>query len=147
MLLQPFRSRFGRQRAGAHLVEFALVLPVFVLFMLGFLAISRSMMVSSLLTNAARAGCRVGVATNPNRSTQNVTDTVDALLQGQAISGYATTVLVIHADGTTSTDVSSAQSGDIIYVSISIPAGSAACLPGLPFVTGNLTGQFSMPHE
>jgi Flp pilus assembly protein TadG len=49
---------------GAALVEFALVVPAFFLLLFAIVEFGRGFMVSSLLTNAARSGCRVGMLSN-----------------------------------------------------------------------------------
>lgn len=131
-----------RRRVGAHLVEFALVIPFFFLFIFALIELGRGMMVSSLVTNAARAGCRTGIV--PGRSTSDVTTAVDDLLTGQGITGYTTTVTV---NGSSATNVSAAQSADTIAVTITIPIASASWLPSLSFIQGNIKGQFVMPHE
>src|SRR5260221_5421700 len=80
----------NRKRTGAHTVEFALVFPVCVIFIFGLVEIGRGMMGSTLITNAARTGCRTG--TLPGSTNSSVTTAVDNLLQHQGITGYATTV-------------------------------------------------------
>jgi Flp pilus assembly protein TadG len=142
MILGPPMSRLSRRRDGAHLVEFAVVVPVFFVFIFGLIEVGRGMLDSSLITNAARAGCRTGII--PNRTTQNVKDAVDNLLRAQGITGYITTVSV---NGNSSTNVSSATTNDTITVAVSIPMANASWVPTLSFVTGTLTGQFSFPHE
>ena len=131
-----------RRRVGAHLVEFAMVIPFFFLFVFALIEIGRGMMVSSLVTNAARAGCRTGIV--PGKSNSDVTNTVSGLLDAQGISGYTTTVTV---NGSTATNVSAAQSADTIVVTVTVPIASASWLPSLSFLSGNITGRFSMPHE
>lgn len=129
-------------RAGTHLVEFALVIPVFFLFVFGLIEIGRGMMVGSLVTNAARTGCRIGIV--PGKTTSDVTAAVDGILQRQGISGYTTTVEV---NGEKAKDVSAASSADTIRVTVSVPWANTSWLPGLSFIAGNVTGRFSMPHE
>src|SRR5688572_25123892 len=69
----PFRP--CQARTGAHIVEFAVVVPVFLAFIFGLIEIGRGMMVSSLMSNAARAGCRAGII--PGSSNSSVTTAVD----------------------------------------------------------------------
>src|SRR5579884_3784762 len=59
MLYRPM-ERSPVLRRGATAVEFALVAPVFFMFILGLIELGRGMMVQSLLENAARAGVRTG---------------------------------------------------------------------------------------
>jgi len=119
-----------------------MVIPFFFLFVFGLIEIGRGMMVSSLVTNAARAGCRTGIV--PGRSNTDVTNTVNGLLQAQGVSDYTTTITV---NGSNSTNVNAAQSGDTIIVTVTVPIVKASWLPSLSFLSGNITGRFSMPHE
>jgi Flp pilus assembly protein TadG len=139
MILRTGKQRF--HRIGAHLVEFALVIPIFFLFIFALVEIGRAMMVSSLVVNAARTGCRVGIV--PGKSSSDVTAAVDGMLTGQGISGHSTVVQVNGSNG----DPSTAQTNDAISVVVTVPASSTSWLPSLTFVKGNITGQFSMPHE
>ena len=140
-MFAPLRGNARHKRVGAHLVEFALVVPVFFLFILTMIEVGRGMMVSTLATNAARAGCRIGVV--PGRASSDVNATVDSLLTAQGINQYTTTVTV----NGNSTNVSAAQSGDTITVTVAIPIAQASWLPGLSFINGNITGRYSIPHE
>src|SRR5438046_2996127 len=48
-------------RRGVALVEMALVLPIFITVVLGIVEFGRAMMVSQLVTNAAREGARLSI--------------------------------------------------------------------------------------
>lgn len=139
-----YRGADGRRhvRVGAHLVEFAVVVPVFFLFIFGLIEIGRGMMVNSLVTNSARAGCRTG--TLPGTTNNDVTAAVSNLLNAQGISGYTTTIQV---NGSSSVNVSTAQPQDTITVIVSVSAANTSWLPSLLFVQGTISGRFSMPHE
>ena len=60
MKLQCHRKR----RKGAAVVEFALVLPIVVMLLLGCMEIGRGIMVAHALQEAAHAGCRVYAASD-----------------------------------------------------------------------------------
>lgn len=128
-------------RRGSNLVEFALVSPVFFLFVFGLVDIGRGMMASSLLTNAARSGCRVGVL--PGKSNTDVQNAVAATVNGQGLGSPTTTVLVNGA----AKNVSSATSGDNITVTVGVPYSEVTWLPSTWFVSGNVTGTFTLAHE
>lgn len=49
------------RRRGAAAVEFALVAPVFFLFVFGLIELGRAVMIQQCLTNASRVGCRHAV--------------------------------------------------------------------------------------
>jgi hypothetical protein len=94
------------------------------------------------VTNAARTGCRVGIV--PGKTNSDVIAAVDSLLSAQGITGHTTTITV---NGSTGTNVSAGQTGDTVIVSVSVPIAQASWLPSLSFLKGNITGQFSIPHE
>ncbi len=128
-------------RRGATVVEFALVTPVFVLFVLGIIEIGRGLMVVSLLNNAARAGCRVGILDGASDS--DINSAVTTALQGQNIPGTTVTVQV---NGATA-DASTAASGDRISVTVSVPMTNITWVPGTQFLTGNLSGRCTLRRE
>ena len=139
MMLRAGRRRFVR--VGAHMVEFAVVIPVFFVFIFGLIEIGRGMMVGTLMTNAARVGCRTG--TLPGKTNSDVTTAINDLLSAQGISGHSTTITV----NGSSTNVSAASSQDTVRVVVSVPAANTTWLPSFLYVKGNVTGQFSLPHE
>jgi Flp pilus assembly protein TadG len=134
-------SHSRHKRRGAHLVEFALVAPLFFLLVLTFVDISRGMMATSLLSNAARVGCRMGVL--PGKANSDIQAAITQALSGQGISGTTVTVLVNGA----AADASTAQTKDLITVSVTTPAADVTWLPAALFVKGNLSGQDSLERE
>ena len=79
------RSRTGRRgrrlfgdESGQALVEFALILPIFLLLLLGIVEFARAWNIYEVLTDAAREGARVSVVDDPS-----ITDSlqVKALIQ------------------------------------------------------------------
>lgn len=134
-------GRARQERSGAHTVEFAVVSSVFFVLVFGLVEISRAMMVSSLVNNAARAGCRTG--TLPSKTNDNVTAAVDNVLSVGGVTGYTTTITVNGA----STNVSAASSGDTVTVQVSVPAANTSWLPSQLYIRNNISGKFSLPHE
>lgn len=134
-------ARPNARRRGAAAVEFAVVAPVFFLLIFGIIDIGRGMMTSSLLTNAARAGCRVAVI--DGKSDSDVKAAVDATVKGQGMSTPTTSVKV---NGKTA-NASTAVSRDLITVSVSVPVNEVSWLPTQWFVKGNITGQFTLQRE
>ena len=135
----PYRQ--AQRRRGATLVEFALVVPVFFLFIFALVDIGRGMMVSSLLTNAARVGCRTAVV--PDKSTGDVKAVVDDLLKEQGIKSATVTVKVNGA----AKDASTARAKDGITVGVAVPVQEVTWLPSSWFVVGQLSGQFTLMRE
>jgi Flp pilus assembly protein TadG len=139
--MTTLRQRSRTRRRGAQAVEFALVAPLFFLFIFALVDIGRGMMVVSLLNNAARAGVRVGAI--PGKSNSDIQTAVNQMATGQRLSGTTTTITVNGA----AQDASTAQSGDSITVTVSAPASSVTWLPVQWFINGTLRGQFTLPRE
>jgi Flp pilus assembly protein TadG len=76
MLTGRGRSLF-RKRKGQSMVEFALILPLFVLFIIGIFELGRAFFAFIAITNAAREGARV-VTFWPGKTTiANVNTAID----------------------------------------------------------------------
>lgn len=135
----PERKKGSRQ--GATAVEFSVAISIFILLVLGIVEIGRGFMVTHLLANAARNGCRTGVLASSSNS--DVTTAVNNTLASEGLGGATTTIKV---NGVVA-DVSTAQSGDQITVVVSMTAAQATWLPGAKILTGNLSGEFALRRE
>ena len=132
----------SKPRHAAATVEFALVAPL--LFTLVFAAIEagRAMMAMDLMANTARTGCRVGVL--PGNSNSDVTSATTSQLSNSGISNATVSITV---NGATA-DVSTANEGDQIGVTVSVTNDSISCLPSSWFFGGTtLTRSIIMRHE
>src|SRR5437868_2703662 len=113
-------ARSGRsRRRGAAIAEFAVVVPILVLLVFGMLEFSRVMMVEEVLVNAAREGARK--ATLPGSTTDNVNTVVSTYLTNSGINGAP--------NPTVSPDPSTANAGDAITVTVSVPFNKVSWLP------------------
>lgn len=65
MSTPPFLCRFGRCRRGAGAAEFALILPVFLLFFLGLIDAGRFLYEVNRGEKATQVGARMAVVTDP----------------------------------------------------------------------------------
>jgi Flp pilus assembly protein TadG len=128
-------------RHGAAVLEFAIVAPLVFLFVLALIELGRGLMVTHLLTKAARQGCRVGIV--EGKSTSDITTAVTSALSGVGISGDSVSVQV--NDG--AADASTAQAGDEITVVVSAPVSSVTWVPVTRFLSGNLSGQYTLRRE
>jgi len=114
----------GEERRGAAIVEMAVVLPLFVLLVFGMIEFGRALMVSQLLTNAAREAARVAVSNGATND--DVVDSATDFLQ-EAIGvdpGDVTVDITITADPGNpdpGNDVSAAQPGDRCTVVVTVP--------------------------
>lgn len=139
----PSRARGGPAwiRPGTTAVQFAIVFPVFFVFILGFIEFGRANMVLSLLNNAARNGARVAILTG--KSNSDIDDTITTSLSNSGIRNYTTTVKV----NNTVANASTAGSNDEITVSISVPVANITWIPGTGLLTGNLRGKCTLYRE
>ncbi len=65
-----FKRNQKTSRSGVTTVEFALVAPVFFLFVFALIELGRMIMIQQSLTNAAREGCRTAVMANTTNSSE-----------------------------------------------------------------------------
>ncbi len=145
-------SRNQHARRGAAMVEMALVLPVFLMIILGIIEFGRAMMISNLVTNAAREGARMAVLDGSTNT--DVTSAIETFLQSAIGSGLSTsdidvTITVTAAPGNTNpqNNVANSSSKDLITVKVQIPFDKVALLPGDYLAGRQLVGQCAMRHE
>lgn len=119
--VQPDTSRCPKHtapatkgRRGAAAVEFALVAPVFILFVFGLIEFGRMMMVQQILTNGAREAARRG-ALSTSTSTQ-VQQTIDTYMANNGLKGYSFTY-------------TPATAGNPVEVLISVPYKKVTWMP------------------
>lgn len=139
-VLSLSRTR-GRRRPGASAVEFAVVAPVFFLFVMGILEIGRGMMVQHLLLNAARQGCRAGIL--PSNGNTQITSAVADTLNPAGITSQSVAVTVNDVTG----DALNASTGDDITVSVTIPTNSVTWLPLSRFLFGTISAQYTLRKQ
>jgi Flp pilus assembly protein TadG len=113
-------------RPGAAAVEFAVVAPILVLFAFGMIEFARVMMVEEVLTNAAREGCRKAVL--PGSTSSDVTTVVNNYLTNSGITGANAPSVSPAPD--------SANAGDAITVTVSVPFNNVSWLPVPMFLGG-----------
>jgi Flp pilus assembly protein TadG len=145
------RSTLGRKtfrrRDGQAVVEFALVLPVFILLVFGAIEFGRAYYDLHLLTNAAREGARRGSL--PNQLETDVSDAVQDFLESVGLGGsWSTSVTVTDPEGTERAGLSEAQEGDQVSVTVSynFQVLTGALLPGFSG-TVQLRGRCAFRHE
>ena len=115
----------GRSRSGASAVEMALIMPVFVMLVLGQIETSRLGMVSQMMTTAARDGCRVAVIDGSTLG--DVETRVNSILNPLGITPTSFTVSCTGA-----TTWNQAPMGTPVTVSLSVPYTQVSLL-GSPF--------------
>lgn len=139
-------------RRGAVMVEMALVLPLFVMLVLGIIEFGRAMMIANLVTNAAREGARMAVLDGSSNS--EVTNTIQTFLKS-AVSNSLTagdmsvTITVTPAPGNPNpaNNIANASARDLVTVKVQVPFNKVALIPGKYLAGKQLTGQSAMRHE
>ncbi|HEX7446515.1 MAG TPA: TadE/TadG family type IV pilus assembly protein [Pirellulales bacterium] len=122
------QARRARQRRGTALVEFAMVAPVFFLFMVGAIEFGRAIMVQEVLTDASREGARVGIV--DGMQTSDVQSAANAYLTAMKVSGATVSVSPQNPGST--------PSGTQVTVTVSIPYKSVSWVPA-PWFLGSAT--------
>lgn len=140
----------GRQvRRGAALVEVAACFPVFLLILLGIIEFGRAMSINQLLNSSARVGCRTAIL--DGSSNAGVTSTVKSHVSNTVGCNQSDVSVTVSckdgATGATIADVSSANSGDVITVSVSLPFSKVSWAVSNYLVDRSVNGLCSMQHE
>lgn len=104
-----------RRRRGAVAVEFAILVMLFVVIMLGILEFGRAIQVQQVITNAAREAARRAIV--PGATDQQIQNVVNRYMVAAGIRGHNVVVQVNGAQ----TNLAGATSHDAISVSVSVP--------------------------
>jgi Flp pilus assembly protein TadG len=143
-------ERRGPERRGAALVEVALVLPIFIMVTLGIIEFGRAMMVSQLVTNAAREGAREAIIEGKT-NTQVRTGITNFLSQsvGIAANDVEITITVTPDVGNpdAGTEVGNASVGDLVLVRVEVPFDQVSFTRAKYLGGKNLVGMAAMRHE
>jgi len=112
------RQSARRRRGGQSLVEFAVVLPVFLLILAGIFDFGLGLYSQMTVINAAREGARLGVVDPGNVSA--IDARVQAMTAGLDQSQLTTTVSCLRPSGSSFVACSSPQwqSGDAVVVKV-----------------------------
>jgi len=122
-------------------VEFAVVAPIFFLFVLGIVEVGRGLMVQHLMLNAARQGCRTGIL--PSNGNTEITTAVADSLASAGITSQTLSVTV----NDVSADAKSANTNDDITVRVTVSADSVSWVPGSQFLFGNISAQYTLRKQ
>jgi Flp pilus assembly protein TadG len=135
------RNQSGRR--GTSVVEFALVAPIFFVVVMGLIEIGRACMVTELLTEAARRGCRAGVIEGTSSSSiqSAATDYLTSVgINGESADVYVNDVL---ADNT---NIKAMPAYTEITVVVTVPISNVTWTP-IRWVNNALSGQYTMRRE
>ena len=115
-------QRFERQR-GSNIVEFAIVVPFFLMIMLGVIEMSMMYFADLTMQHAVREGARYAVTgqnnLDPNTSNQQRYQAVLQKIKDSSMGMYSRVSPVISVNGSSSTNASMfGEAGDIVVISI-----------------------------
>lgn len=143
---EPHPSRIRPEgRRGVSVVEMALVLPVFVLSILGVIEIGRAMMLTQVLENAARTGVRSAVLNDTTNA--QVTTAVQNLVYSTTNVATSNVTVTVGVNGNNSASLATAEPGDTISVSVKVPFTTASWVPPSYLGGKYITAVCTMPHE
>lgn len=126
--------RINPTRRGAAVVEFAVVLPVFVLLVFGMIEFGRAVMVQQLLVNASREAARQAVL--DGTTVNDIESAIDVYLGAANISEQDVTYTVNGAE--TSNPTETAEFGDAVGVEISVLFDDVSWLPVPKYIGGTV---------
>ena len=129
-----------RQEKGQSLVEFALLLPIFLLILVGIAEFGRGWMTKNILTGAAREAARAAAAETQANAYNRAKTIADAIL---ASAGIPLTLQVGNFDDSVDTPVPTVS----IIITYQYPLIIGGFIPGLAGPNINLAGTATMRRE
>lgn len=126
-----------QNKRGAAAVEFAIVLPVFVLILLGTIEACSMIFLQQSLEIAAYEGARVAIV--PTTTSSDVESAANQILTPRHIQNSSISV--------TPNDFQSAPYGTFVRVSVSVPCFSNSVIPSSLYGSRTLTGKVEMMKE
>ena len=109
-----------KKRIGAAVVEFAVVAPIFILFVFGMIEYGRMVMVQQVLTNASREGARVAILEGSTRD-DVIGAVVDYCAAGQ--------ITITDSNVSVPQDPEFAGDGDPVTVTVGVAFRDVSWLP------------------
>ncbi|MDA1251585.1 MAG: TadE/TadG family type IV pilus assembly protein [Planctomycetota bacterium] len=139
-----------RDRRGAAVVEMAMVLPIFVMVVLGIVEFGRAMMVGQMVTNAAREATRLAIVDGSSNS--SVTAWVESFLNDTLGVNASDVNVVITVDPAPGNDdpldkIEDAQARDLVTIKVDVPFDKVSYIPGDYLSGKKLKAQSAMRHE
>lgn len=140
----------AHEQRGAAAVEFALILPILLMVLLGIVEMSLALYNKTILTNASREGARAGIVLsdtkikNPLVWEAQVRAVVDNYTQGALISLDSATAPTVTIEQSTPASFPNPLRVTVSYTYKGLGVGSLLGALGAPIV---LTGSTSMVNE
>lgn len=131
------------------MVEMAVCFPIFMLMLLGIIEFGRGLMVSQLLTNAAREGCREAIRDDVSETT--VADDIRNMVV-QTVGCQSDDVSVSFTTTSRTTDaelssISAAKERDLILIRVGVPFDSVSFMSGRFLKGSDLSGVCAMRKQ
>jgi Flp pilus assembly protein TadG len=141
-LMRRAATKLRRNDAGQALVEFALIMPLLMLLLIGIVEFGRGWNLHQVVTDAAREGARKAAVFNPAVTLDTVTNTIKS---GIATAGYDPASATITAPGW------DGASGEPVTVNVSLPYRFVFFGALMKWTTGestiDLKSSFTMRNE
>ena len=125
--LRKAADKRHKKRSGAALVEFALVAPIFFMFIFAIVEFGRLVMVQQAVANAAREGCRLACLSTTTSAADAETAVRAFLANSVPNAGNPATVRVAVAPNTIT---SAAASGMPVSVTVDVNFSDITWAPG-----------------
>ena len=133
-----------RSRRGVVMAEFAIVLPIFILAVIGIIEFGRAVMVQQILVNAAREGARRAIV--PGATNDEVTGLVDDYLV-KASLGAPSRQVAIWDENESNLDLATADSHDLIQVVVEVPYDEVGVAISSYFANSKMRARVQMRKE
>lgn len=138
--------RHGRQRRGAATVELAVVAPLFLLLLAGIIEFGLAFRIQHTLSSAARRGARAAAVEGAGTSTL-VGRVKSHCVQSLGVN-EADVAVSVAVNGNPGSDLSVAESGDEVRVTVCIPYSKAGVgFFANTFATSTLTSTCTFERE
>jgi len=132
-------------RRGAAAVEMAVVLPIFIMALLGIIELSRGIMITQLLENAAREGARMSILDGTTNS--QVQTSAQTFMQNAAHISPSNVTVTININGSNGASLANAKQGDLVTVTVSVAFSNVSWLPPNYLKGATLSALAAMRHE
>lgn len=154
-MIRPLRSSnssSARQtnRRGAAVVEMAVILPVFMMVLLGIVEFGRAMMVTQIVSNAAREGARRAILNGSTNATvsADIAEFVSSTCRVDTTSISVEITIQAGPDNPNPLDqLANANEGDLVTVRVRVPFQEVSYIRGNYLNGMEINGQATMRHE
>lgn len=150
MTMNPLKTPPAERRHGAAVVEMAVVMPIFVMVVLGIVEFGRAMMVGQMLTNSAREATRLAIV--DGSSNASVRQSIRSFLNksiGVSENDLIVTIDIEPASGNEDPHdmIEDAHLRDLVTIVVEVPFDKVSYIPGNYLNGKHLKARSSMRKE